>query len=117
VTTDRRKGETKLQAAIVDAIELRFPRAKVRRLNSGSARVKRGYLHLCPKGTPDLEVLLPGGRSVHLETKLGDGEASAEQLAWANWANNNGHAHAFVWNVDDALAAVGAWVKKGAANG
>ena len=61
------KGETALQKAIVD-----FLRAKgheVLRLNSGTLRVKRGYLHCAKKGTPDI-LCLVDGRAIFFEVKM-----------------------------------------------
>jgi hypothetical protein len=39
------------------------------RLNSGKVKVRGGWLNLCPPGTPDILVLLSGGRCLWVETK------------------------------------------------
>lgn len=102
----RTKAETDLQAKIVQELERAFPRAKVLRLNSGSVRVKRGYLHLLPKGTPDILVVLPRDRTCWLEVKTSEGMASDEQMEWAIWAAKSDHPHAYVRDVQSAIDAV-----------
>lgn len=57
---DRRKLETKLQREAKEALEACG--YLVRRIQSGSARVRRGYMHFAEKGTADL--IVQGARFV-----------------------------------------------------
>lgn len=98
-----RKEETVLQAAIVSAIELAFPRAVVLRMNAGTVRVKRGVMHLAPKGFPDLMVLLPRGGVAFFEIKRRDGATSPEQVDWDARLRGMGHKYALVRSPQEAL--------------
>lgn len=57
------------------------------RINSGSAKIKRGYLHLAPKGTPDICLVYPCG---WLEAKLPGEKCSPDQTAWHARARAHG---------------------------
>ncbi len=75
-----KKDETILQKAITDAIAARYGTlAHVVRVNSGSVPAKRGWIHLAPKGTPDLHVDIAGA-SVWIEVKLPGETSDATQL-------------------------------------
>lgn len=67
----RRRGanpESEIQAAIADALRLRG--CYVERRNSGAVRTQAGGLvRLAPVGTPDLALVLPGGRAGFVEVK------------------------------------------------
>jgi hypothetical protein len=70
------KAETAIQKAIKETLEEWG--YLVRRVQSGSVRVRRGYMHLAEKGTGDLIVQ---GRqfTAWLEVKTEDGEQSEDQ--------------------------------------
>lgn len=94
---DRRKEETKLQRAIVDALEaLGF---HVERIQSGVHRVKRGVLHCASKGTPDLYVFRLGFR----EVKVPGEKLDAAQLAWHSRARAQGENVGTWWSVEEAV--------------
>ena len=102
--------ETALSAAITTALEqLGY---WVIRLNSGKVKGRRGWIHLCPAGTPDLMVLMPcvladPGTVLFLEVKLPGGKASAEQEAWHQRARRMGHRVSIVSSVREAIKEVG----------
>lgn len=73
-------SETDIQRQIVDA--LKAVGAYPIRVQSGRVRVKRGYMHLAPAGTPDVLVLLPRGRCMWLEVKDAKGALRVTQEAW-----------------------------------
>lgn len=94
---DRRKEETKLQRAIVDALkELGF---HVERIQSGTHKVKRGWLHCASEGTPDLNVLRMGWR----EVKLPGEKLDAAQLKWHARARAQGENVGTWWSVEEAV--------------
>ncbi len=95
------KGETTLQGAIVNALQLMG--CHVMRLNSGG---RRGRIQLLPKGTPDLLVLIGRARFFWCEIKSGKGEPSAEQLAWHAAASQRGETVVVARDVVDAVNAV-----------
>lgn len=72
------------------------------RRNSG----RRGNVQMCEPGTPDIEVMLPGGRVAWLELKTPTGKARDTQKAWHARAARFGHVVHVVRSVDEAVAAV-----------
>lgn len=50
------------------------------RLNSGKVKVRGGWMHLCPEGTPDRLVLL-NGRAIFVEVKQPGEKPTPEQIA------------------------------------
>lgn len=96
----RTKPETERQALIVDA--LRKAGHFVLRIHSGQVRVKRGFMHLAPKGTPDLYVLGWGW----LETKVDRTKPTAEQLEMHARIRRAGELVRVVRTPAEALAAV-----------
>jgi hypothetical protein len=98
--TDRRKPETKRQAGIVGELE-RIGRFVVR-VQSGVVRVRRGMMHLAPKGTPDLYVLGFGW----LETKTDKGKLSPDQVRIHALIRAAGERVEVVRDVAEALEAV-----------
>jgi len=53
------------------------------RNNSGSVRVKGGYMHLSPTGTPDIVGYLPDGRFLGIEVKRPGEDRTPAQVAFA----------------------------------
>jgi hypothetical protein len=105
---DRRKEETKLQRAIIDAIELQG--AYVERINSGKVKVRGGWMHGLKEGSPDLRgYIAPTGRAYYLEVKLPGEKPKPEQLAWKATHEKRGALHAFVTSVPDAVAVMSGW--------
>lgn len=100
------KPETVLSRAIQDA--LIAIGAMVVRVQSGKVPVKRGWLQLAPKGTPDLWVARYG-RTGWFEVKCGKGERTPEQIAWAETAARHGIRVVEVRSVTEAVEAVRGW--------
>ncbi len=109
----RRSEETSLSQAIQKTLTLKG--CKVIRVQSGQLEVVRGskryFVHLAPKGTPDLIVIVPrrSGESeaghYWLEVKTTKGKQSAEQARWGEWAKLEGVRHAVVRSISEAIAA------------
>ena len=102
------KAETELQAAIVEA--LRAFGVTVWRNHSGAVRVRRGYMHLAPVGSPDLIGYLADGRMLGIEVKVPKArtdKARAEaQAAWRAKASAAGCVVGVVTSVADAVILV-----------
>jgi hypothetical protein len=81
----------------------------VERTNSGIAKVRGGFVHMCSAGTPDTLVVAP----VYgwLETKTQVGKLSEEQLSWHERARAAGVRVATVRSVSQAIDAVKGWRK------
>ncbi len=60
----------------------------------------------CEPGTPDIEVMLPGGRVVWLELKTAEGNPSDVQTEWHAMARSMGHTVHVVRSVEEAVGAV-----------
>lgn len=99
------EAETKLAADIRDAINS-LTSAKVWREQSGQVRVRRGYMHLAPAGTPDIVGYLPGGRFIGIEVKRPKGKERPEQLAFLTRAQQLGCCVGVVRSVEEALKLV-----------
>lgn len=95
------KPETTLQASIVEALQ-RAGRIVIR-VQSGQVKVRGGWMHLAPKGTPDLYVIGWGW----LETKTEDGKLSPEQERMHALIGGAGELITVVRSVAEALHAVG----------
>ena len=105
---DRRKAETKLQRAIIDALELQG--LYVLRTNSGVVKVKRGFMHLGRKGTPDIHLAVPPrARLGALECKMPGEKPEPEQEERKAALERAGALHAFVSSVPEAIAVVCGW--------
>lgn len=59
------------------------------RLNSGRVKVRGGWMHLCPEGTPDRVCLLEG-RAVFIEVKVPGEQPTPEQIACHERIKQNG---------------------------
>ncbi len=51
--------ETEIQRDILDAMRAVYPHGQWFRVQAGRVKVKRGYMQLAPKGTPDLHGDVP----------------------------------------------------------
>lgn len=71
----------------------------------GSGASKRA-IKGCEPGTPDVEVMLPGGQVVWLECKTPTGRLSKTQKAWHRMAEAMGHRVHVVRSVEEAVDAV-----------
>jgi hypothetical protein len=100
MTPRREKPETVRQRAIVKALEATG--RMVLRIQSGSVPGRRGWIHLAPKGTPDLLVIGWG----FLEVKVGDGKLSPEQVVMHERIRRAGVRVAVVRSAAEALRAV-----------
>lgn len=101
MTRVRSKPETTLQAEIVEALQ-RAGRIVIR-VQSGQVKVRGGWMHLAPKGTPDLYVVGWGW----IETKTDDGKLSPEQERMHALIGGAGELITVVRSVAEALLAVG----------
>jgi hypothetical protein len=83
--------------------------ATVWRNQSGLVRVARGFMHLAPKGSPDIVGFTRGGRFVGLEVKLTDktarakGETAEAQSEWRQKILAAGGIHGQVLTPEDAI--------------
>ncbi len=71
--------EATTQKSIIAFLKARG--AIVLKLNSGKIKTDRGaWISLCETGTPDLEALLPKGKTLFVETKSARGKLSPGQV-------------------------------------
>lgn len=81
------------------------------RLNSGTAQKGKYFIKLCPKGTADLLLCLPGQLPIWLETKTADGHTNKAQVeaqaAFKAKVENLGHQYHKVHTLDDVLGILG----------
>lgn len=76
------------------------------RVHSGQVRVRRGWMHLAPAGTPDIVAIVPPhGRFLGLEVKTEDGTERPGQLDFAKGARRHGAAVVTVRSSREAIAA------------
>jgi hypothetical protein len=107
-------NETARVRAILDALELRGHWAW--RANSGtqviaaSGQNRRRVIRGAPPGTPDILVVLPGGRLGGLEVKTDSGRQSASQRLWEAKAARHRVRYAVVRSAREAIATVEAWL-------
>jgi hypothetical protein len=95
-------SEQDLTRAIIEAIN-RTGRALVWRNHSGLVKVKRAWMHLAPKGSPDIVGLTIGGRFIGLEVKLPKEQPMEEQLVWGAAIEKSSGIWGIVRSVDEAL--------------
>jgi hypothetical protein len=77
-------SETDIQAAILAALQALG--CVVWRNHAGSVRVRRGYMHLSPEGTPDIVGYTPWGAMLGIEVKVAKGRVSEAQRDWRDRA-------------------------------
>lgn len=92
--------ETAIQKQIIDCA--RAMGYKPFRMNAGH---RNGY-HGAEAGTPDLLVLMPGGRSLWVEVKTPSGEVSKVQRVRHRELRNLGHAVTVARSVEEFVEAV-----------
>ena len=97
-------SETKLSAEIVQA--LRQMGAIVIRVQAGILKLHGRFIHMAPKGTPDLCVLAPGGVTWWIEVKTNRGKVSRDQLRMHQQFRGLGHRVAVVRSVESAVNVV-----------
>jgi hypothetical protein len=101
------KKETVLTSAVIDAVNA-STLATVWRNHAGSVRVRRGYLHLGPEGTPDIIGFTRDGRFIGIETKVAGNRTGKERLRlqeeWRARIVAAGGVAGFARSVDEALA-------------
>jgi len=101
-------SETALKRAILDALAVMGVEAWS--CPAGLVRVRRGWLHLAPEGTPDIIGYLPGGKLMGLEVKAPKAgtakDRKEKQAAWRERARQAGCVVAEVRSVAEAIAAV-----------
>lgn len=80
------------------------------RLNSGSAKRGNRYIQLCPAGTADILLCLPGRMPCWIETKTEKGRTNPEQVRnqakFRDDVERLGHTYIRAVSLDDVLAAI-----------
>jgi hypothetical protein len=103
-------SESAIQAAIVQALRLQFPRAIVAAVPNGGSRNVIEAARMKATGTlagmPDLVVALPNGVTAWLEVKAKKGRISDKQEQLLESLHQLGHHVEIVRDVDDALTFV-----------
>src|SRR5579859_6181917 len=103
------KAETLITTACIESINA-SGLAFVWRNHSGAVRVKRGFMHLAPEGSPDLVGWLRDGRFVGIETKVAGARTqkarAAAQAEWRDRIRAAGGVAGEVRSPADALALV-----------
>jgi hypothetical protein len=99
------KPETKLSRAIRE--QLTKCGFMVERIQSGKVKVRRGWMYLASKGTPDLHLVGLGW----LEVKRPGEEPDDEQLRWHAQARGRGARVAVVHSVAEAVELARVWRK------
>lgn len=88
-------SEAQLKLAVVRALRL-VPHCHVLRQNAGKMFLKgpagaKRVIDVGEAGTPDLQVLLPNGRSLWVELKAPKGSLTLSQTTWHILARQLGH--------------------------
>lgn len=105
-------SETQLVRAVLDALSARGYWNW--RVNSGATVIKSAkygdrFLSGAPKGSPDIFVVLRGGKLAGIECKTATGKQNPNQKAWEQKAAKHGVRYGIARSVSDALALVDAW--------
>lgn len=95
--------ETELSRKITEALETIG--CMVIRVQSGSLQMRGRRIRAAKAGTPDLCVLVPGGRTVWLEVKTDTGKLSDVQKRTHDRMRAMGHVVSVVRSVEFALSA------------
>lgn len=97
-------SETALSKSITKALQALG--CIVIRVQSGVLRFGGRVVRCAPKGTPDLVVLMKGGRTIWLEIKTASGKVSEEQQRTHGHWRSIGHTVAVVKSVAEAVKVV-----------
>lgn len=104
-------SETDLVRNVLAALKAK--RVWAWRANSGAMVFGQGesryVIKGAPAGTPDILVVLPGGRLCGLECKVGKAKQRPSQVLWQRKAERHGVRYAVVRSVSEALRAVEIW--------
>ena len=96
--------ETAIQKDIIATA--RNKHHKVYRMNSGGSRVRHGYIHLAEEGTPDLLIVMSGGRSIWVEVKRPGERPTEIQAKRHRELRKMGHAVTTCCSVEDFIVAI-----------
>lgn len=103
-------SEDEIQAGIVEALRIAFPRLVVAAVPNGGSRPVREAAALVRggmlAGMPDLVVALPSGRAVWIETKTAAGRVSPAQKAVHEALRGIGHQVAICRDITEAVSFV-----------
>jgi hypothetical protein len=108
-------SETQLVRGILDALKAKGVWSW--RCNSGATVIKSAkygdrFLSGAPKGSPDILLVLPGGRLAGIECKTATGRQNPNQKAWQKKAEANGVRYGVARTVSEGLALVDEWRAK-----
>ena len=95
--------ESQLQSAIEDMLKIY---EKVKSLiyiknNSGATKVGDSFIRFGKAGSPDFLVFLKGGRTLHLECKVGKNRQTANQKAYQQQCEKLGHIYQVVKSIKE----------------
>lgn len=101
--------EAQLLRSVMSTLEM-LPGVHPMRRNAGMTVLGTGankrVINGCESGTPDIEVMLEGGRVVWLELKTARGRLTDSQKRWHAMAATYGHTVCVARTVDEAVQAV-----------
>jgi hypothetical protein len=107
----RAKADGGLVRVILDLCKMR--RIWAWRANSGAVRTQSGgFVALAPPGTPDVLLVLPGGRLAGIEAKSPTGQVRTTQRAWARVAADHGVRYAVVRSATEARDVIDRWIEE-----
>ena len=103
-------SEAQLLRSVLDALRMLPSLCHALRLNAGATVIQTGetrrMIRGCEPGTPDILVMLDGGRCVWLELKTPNGRVTQTQRSWHALAARRGHRVVIVRTVHEAIDAV-----------
>jgi hypothetical protein len=89
-----------------------FKSVKAWRCNSGTVKVGARYVHLAPKGTPDIVgYIAPSGRMFGIEIKSDTGKVKPAQREWMNGARAAGVLVAVCRTAQEVAHNLKTWIK------
>jgi hypothetical protein len=101
-------SEAALTTAVLNALQ-QMPGVVAWRCNSGTAKVRGGWMHLAPNGTADvIGFASPGGRFFGIELKVQGGRHphTKEQQDWGAKVQKHGGIYILARSVAEALDAL-----------
>ena len=102
--------ESQLQSAIESMLRLYENRKALVYIknNSGAARTaKNSFIRFGKAGSPDFLVFLSGGKTLHLEVKVGKNRQTANQKAYQQQCEALGHVYRIVRSVQEVREVLG----------